>query len=161
MVASVVAAVALVIWIYLVAGRGGFWRAGERDDGGPSPPAWPSVIAVIPARDEADGVGRTVGSLLRQDYLGSLSIILVDDESADGTADAARLAAAATGRLDRLTIIPGAALPSGWTGKLWAMKQGVERATTAAPEFLLLTDADIVSSRNSGAAVVARSNSCC
>ena len=144
MVASVVAAVALVTWIYLVAGRGGFWRAGERDDGGPSPPAWPGVIAVIPARDEADGVGRTVGSLLRQDYPGSLSIILVDDDSADGTADAARLAAAATGRLDRLTIIPGAALPGGWTGKLWAVNQGVERAKTAEPEFLLLTDADIV-----------------
>jgi len=144
MVASLFAAVALVIWIYLVAGRGGFWRAGERDGGGPSSPVWPDVIAVIPARDEADGVGHTVESLLRQDYPGSLSLILVDDESADGTADVARLAAAAIGRMDRLTIIPGAALPAGWTGKLWAMKQGVERADAAAPEFLLLTDADIV-----------------
>jgi hopene-associated glycosyltransferase HpnB len=144
MVASLVAAVALVTWIYLVAGRGGFWCAGERDGGGPSPLAWPDVIAVIPARNEADSVGHAIGSLLRQDYPGSFSIVLVDDESADGTADAARLAAAAISRSDRLTIIPGAALPAGWTGKLWAMKQGVERATTAAPEFLLLTDADIV-----------------
>ena len=117
---------------------------GERDGGGPSSPVWPDVIAVIPARDEADGVGHTVEFLLRQDYPGSLSLILVDDESADGTADVARLAAVAIGRMDRLTIIPGAALPAGWTGKLWAMKQGVERADAAAPEFLLLTDADIV-----------------
>jgi len=144
MVASLVAAVALVIWIYLVAGRGGFWCAGERDGGGPSPLAWPDVIAVIPARDEAVGVGRTVASLLGQDYPGSFSIILVDDESADGTADVARRAGAAANRVDRLTVIPGAALPDGWTGKLWAMKQGVERANLGEPEFLLLTDADIV-----------------
>jgi hopene-associated glycosyltransferase HpnB len=144
MVASLIAAAALVIWIYLAAGRGGFWRLGERDGDGPLPAVWPDVIAVIPARDEADGVGQTVGSLLRQDYPGSFSLILVDDESADGTADVARRAAAACGPIDRLTIIAGAALPAGWTGKLWAMKQGVDRASAMAPEFLLLTDADIV-----------------
>ena len=133
MIANGVAAVALAIWIYLAAGRGGFWCAGERDGGGPSPRAWPDVVAIIPARDEAASVGRTIGSLMEQDYPGSFSLILVDDESVDGTADAAKRAAAAAGRPDRLTIVPGATLPSGWTGKLWAMKQGVDRATTTAP----------------------------
>ena len=79
-----------------------------------------------------------------QDYPGSFSLILVDDESSDGTADVAERAAAAAGGSARLTIIPGAARPPGWTGKLWAMKQGVERADAEGPEFLLHTDADIV-----------------
>jgi len=144
MIATLLAALALLIWIYLAAARGGFWHAAERDGGGPFPKAWPAVIAVIPARNEADGVGRTVSSLLLQDYLGPFSIILVDDESSDGTAGAARLASAATGRADRLTILAGAPPPPGWTGKLWAMKQGIERADAAAPEFLFHTDADIV-----------------
>ena len=144
MIASLAAAVALAIWIYLLGGRGGFWRAAERDGGGPAPRVWPGVVAVIPARDEAAGVGRAIESLLRQDYPGAFSIVLVDDESADGTADVAREAAAAAGCADRLTLIAGAALAGGWTGKLWALKQGVAQAQAAAPEFLLLTDADIV-----------------
>ena len=82
------------------------------------------VTAVIPARDEAEGVGETIASLLRQDYPGPFSIVLVDDQSTDGTAEVARRAAAAAA--DRLTVLPGAALPAGWTGKLWAMKQGVD-----------------------------------
>ena len=124
MVPSLLAAAALVVWVYLIAGRGGFWLAAERDDGGPAPATWPAVTAVIPARDEAESVGQTIASLLQQDYPGAFSIVLVDDQSSDGTADVARQAAAASA--DRLTIVPGAALPAGWTGKLWAMKQGVD-----------------------------------
>jgi hopene-associated glycosyltransferase HpnB len=144
MIPTVLAVVSLLVWIYLIAARGGFWQAAERDDAGPGPRAWPRVIAVIPARDEAEGIGRTVGSLLRQDYPGAFSIVLVDDESSDGTADVAERAAAAAGGADRLAIVAGAARPPGWTGKLWAMQQGVDRAEAAAPEFLLHTDADIV-----------------
>ena len=144
MITTLLAALALLLWVYLAAGRGGFWHAAERDGGGPLPEAWPRVIAVIPARDEAEGIGQTVRSLLLQDYPGSFSIILVDDESSDGTADVAERAAAEAGGSARLTIIPGAARPPGWTGKLWAMKQGVERADAEGPEFLLHTDADIV-----------------
>ncbi len=94
MVANLLAAAALAVWVYLIAGRGGFWLASERDDGGPAPPAWPAVTAVIPARDEAEGVGQTIASLLRQDYPGPFSVILVDDQSTDGTAEVARHAAA-------------------------------------------------------------------
>jgi len=142
MVANLVASAALAVWVYLMVGRGGFWLAAERDDGGPAPSAWPAVTAVIPARDEAQGVGETIASLLRQDYPGPFSVILVDDQSTDGTAEVARQAAATAA--DRLTILPGAALPAGWTGKLWAMKQGVEHALISEPTYLLLSDADIV-----------------
>ena len=142
MVTNLVALAALAVWLYLISGRGGFWLAAERDDDGPAPSVWPAVTAVIPARDEAQGVGETIASLLQQDYPGPFSVILVDDQSTDGTAEVARQAAAAAA--DRLTILPGAALPAGWTGKLWAMKQGVEHAQISEPTYLLLTDADIV-----------------
>ena len=142
MVANLIAATTLAVWLYLISGRGGFWLAAERDDGGPTPETWPSIMSVIPARDEAQCVGLAVASLLQQDYPGPFSIILVDDQSTDGTADVARQAAAAAA--DRLTVLPGAALPPRWTGKLWAVKQGVDLALTRQPTYLMLTDADIV-----------------
>jgi hopene-associated glycosyltransferase HpnB len=140
----------LAIWLYLLAGRGGFWLARERDADsaagqGPSAGPWPAIAAVIPARDEADCVGETVGSLLRQDYPGEFTVILVDDQSRDGTAAVAQHAAAAAGAAHRLTVLGGRALPKGWTGKLWAQHQGVEaaQALPRPPAYLLLTDADI------------------
>ena len=146
MVANLVASAALAVWFYLIAGRGGFWLASERDGGGRAPPAWPAVTAVIPARNEAEGVGQTIASLLHQDYPGPFSVILVDDQSSDGTPEVARQAAAAFA--GRLTIIPSTALPAGWTGKLWAMKQGVAQALVGDPFYLLFTDADIVYDRS-------------
>jgi hopene-associated glycosyltransferase HpnB len=137
----------LAIWLYLLAGRGFFWLGRERDDEVPAGQgSWPSVVAVIPARDEAECVGDTVASLLRQDYSGVFTVILVDDQSRDGTAQIARDAAAALGAADRLTVIAGRSLPAGWTGKLWAQSQGVEaaEATTEPPDYILFTDADIV-----------------
>ena len=147
MLFTIAAALALGIWIYLAAGRGAFWRCAERDDADPpAPAAWPGVAVVIPARDEADGIGRCLDSLLRQDYPGPWSVILVDDGSSDGTAAVAVRTAAACGAAERLTVIPGVTLPSGWTGKLWALSQGIAAAASrdAAPTYLLLTDADIV-----------------
>jgi len=154
MLLNLLATIALVVWVYLITGRGGFWLASERDDGGPEPAAWPAVIAVIPARDEAGSVGQTITSLLQQDYRGSLSVVLVDDQSSDGTADVARQAAVASP--DRLTVVQGADLPADWTGKLWAMKQGVDRAGESAPAYLLFTDADIVYAAGTLARLVAQ-----
>ena len=96
---------------------------------------------MVPARNEADVVARSIGSLLAQDYPGALRVVLVDDDSDDGTAAVARAQAAGVGS-DRLEVLSGAALPAGWTGKLWALSQGIARAGDA-PEFLWLTDADI------------------
>ncbi len=127
----------LGIWLVLAFGRGGFWRFADRDTGAlPEPAAWPSVVAVIPARDEADVISRSLGSVLAQDYPGDFQVILVDDQSGDGTAAAAR----ALGT-DRLTVLTGAPRPPGWTGKLWALEQGIAAAGT--PDLVWLTDADI------------------
>ena len=156
MLLTLIGALSLLVWLYLVLARGGFWLADQRDDrDAPSePPAWPAVTAVVPARNEADVIGRAIGSLLAQDYPGEFRVILVDDQSDDGTAAAARAAPGAGGRLQ---VIQGKALPPGWTGKLWALAQGVERATEdGAPAYVLLTDADIGHDPGNLRALVAR-----
>jgi hopene-associated glycosyltransferase HpnB len=159
MLVNLLACTAVAVWIYLVAARGGFWMAAVRDDGGPALQNWPKVTAVIPARDEATSVAETIDSLLRQDYGGALSILLVDDQSTDGTADAARRAAREVSAADRLTVLAGAALPAGWTGKLWAMKQGIDYAQAGGPTYLLLTDADIAYQRDAVSRLVAKADS--
>jgi hopene-associated glycosyltransferase HpnB len=141
--ATVLGVLALAVWLYLLLGRGGFWLTRDRDDRDSlSPPVrWPSVVAVVPARNEAEVIAGAIESLLRQDYPGPFRIILVDDGSDDGTADVARRTAQALDCDARLDILRGRALPVGWTGKVWAMHQGIQRA--GAPDYLLLTDADI------------------
>jgi hopene-associated glycosyltransferase HpnB len=140
-----IACLVLAVWIYLVAFHGGFWLMRERDDAvEPEPPrAWPSVAAIIPARDEASVLPKSLGSLLAQDYAGKFSIIVVDDQSSDATAAVAR-SLAANAKFD-VAIVPGQTLPRGWTGKVWAMHQGVAHVEAAAdpPDYLLFTDADI------------------
>jgi hopene-associated glycosyltransferase HpnB len=148
MVADIIALAAATGWIYLITARGGFWRGPQKEPEPPAPATWAPVAAVIPARDEADGIGEAVDSLLRQDYPGSFSIVVVDDQSMDGTPDAVRRAAAAADATDRVTILSGAPLPKGWTGKLWAMKQGIDCAQKSNPTYLLLTDADVVYSHD-------------
>jgi hopene-associated glycosyltransferase HpnB len=159
---DIIAAIVLATWLYLIAARGGFWRAAERDDVAALPERpmtqWPAVSAVVPARDEAETVGETVASLLRQDYPRAFNVVLVDDQSRDSTVRIARDAAVALGGGDRLDIISGRPLPAGWTGKLWAQSQGVEHAvtTSTSPDYLLLTDADIVFAPGALLSLVAR-----
>ena len=134
------AAVPVAIWLGLLFLRGGFWRSDQWLDGDSAlPDPWPSVVAVVPARDEAPTVGRAVASLLAQEYPGPLSVVVVDDASRDGTADAARASAAGD---ERLTVVAGGPLPKGWMGKPWAMQQGLKAAVPGAA-FVLFTDADI------------------
>lgn len=141
----------LVIWLVLLFGRGWFWLCRERDDMAvPAPSQWPSVTAVVPARNEADGIVQCVGSLLRQDYPGSLRVIVVDDQSTDNTAAVVRSL-----NDSRLEVLQGAPHPSGWTGKLFAVSQGVAQAGTKT-DYLWLTDADITHTPENLRQLVAR-----
>jgi hopene-associated glycosyltransferase HpnB len=146
MTSNLIAIVALAVWIYLVTARGRFWLGLDRDRAKIVPlRSWPSVAAVIPARNEAACIGETIGSLMRQDYPGRLSIFLVDDNSDDRTAEVARGAASAARDKYFLTVVTGRPVPPGWTGKLWAVKQGVEAAQADGSfDYMLLIDADIV-----------------
>ena len=140
-----IAAISLVIWLYCVFFRGGYWRADALGDRPcPQPAAWPNIVAVIPARNEQDSIADSVMSLLVQDYPGRFAVILVDDNSEDTTASIAACLPAQTGSKVPLTIQQGEPLPSGWTGKLWALQQGIAAASREQPDLLLLTDADIV-----------------
>lgn len=143
---NAIALVSLMIWVYLLVFRGRFWLNTERDRGfAAAVDRWPAVAAIVPARNEAAVIAESVGSLLRQDYPGPFTTLLVDDDSNDGTADVARQAAAVAGRPERLQVVHSRTLPAGWTGKLWAVRQGVEAASSLdpKPDYLLLTDADI------------------
>ena len=145
----------LAVWAYLALGRSMFWLFRERDfDARLTAPAqWPSVVAVVPARDEADVIARSLGSLIAQNYSGEFAIILVDDQSDDGTAIAARALGS-----PRVSVVSGAPRPPGWTGKLWAMHQGVEAAAARSPDYIWFTDADIAHAPDNLARLAARAD---
>ncbi len=140
-------AVSLSAWAYLLLLHGRFWRADQRLDAAASehPGDAPAICAIVPARDEAEVIGRALRSLLTQDYRGALRVIVVDDQSTDGSAAVARRAAEEAGAADRLDIVAGAPLAEGWAGKVWALSQGVARAREIAPDarYLWFTDADV------------------
>ncbi|HEY4276278.1 MAG TPA: glycosyltransferase [Rhizomicrobium sp.] len=142
----------LAIWLTLLLARRGFWLMRERDTNPVAEPAaWPAVVAVVPARDEADVIQHSIASLLAQDYPGDFRVILVDDQSDDGTGDLAQAL-----NDPRLTVIGGEPRPAGWTGKLWAMRQGAQKASVSSPEFLWFTDADIAHTPDNLRQLVAR-----
>jgi hopene-associated glycosyltransferase HpnB len=140
----ILAATCAVVWIYLIGARGAFWLAGVRDNRiAPRPDNWPTISVVVPARNEAGLIGESLQSLLRQNYPGDFSIIVVDDDSSDGTASAARRASQSN-RARQVTVVTSSGPPSGWTGKLSALQVGLTAAERSCPDYLLLTDADIV-----------------
>ncbi len=143
---TLIGASTLAIWVYFTLAHGDFWRVSRLLlPPQKTPPESLRIAAIVPARDEADVIARCVSSLLNQQQV-PLELFLVDDNSIDGTAEAARRAADAAdacGVQNKLTIIQGSPLPAGWSGKLWAVQQGVEAAGETRPDFFLLTDADI------------------
>jgi hopene-associated glycosyltransferase HpnB len=153
---ALLACIGLLAWLWLLLGRGGFWRADQRLPGhAAGPEVWPAVAAVIPARDEAATIADAIRSLMAQDYPGRLAIIVVDDGSSDGTADIARAAGAGPRAVD---VVQGRPLPPGWTGKMWAVSRGVARAAEGLPDarYFLLTDADIGHASDSVRRLVAK-----
>jgi hopene-associated glycosyltransferase HpnB len=173
--AAIAATLAALAWLYLLTCHGGYWLTTQRlpapRAGVPAIDRWPAVMAVIPARDEADALPASLPTLLGQDYPGRLGIVLVDDESSDGTAEVAAALAREAGWQVRddgagtdgtgtdgaapdeagigeasadtrvLRVLKGSSPPAGWAGKVWAMAQGAALAGEA--EYLLFTDADI------------------
>lgn len=139
-------------WAYLLLARGRFWLAALPPDCAP-PAAWPPVVAIVPARNEAACLGSSLNSLLTQTYAGDFSIIVVDDDSDDGTAEIAT--AAGHGHVRSVTLVSSSGPPPGWTGKLWALEQGLA-AAPARTKYVLFTDADIVHAPDSLSALVAR-----
>ena len=140
MIFTLIGALSLAVWMVLLFAHHGFWLTAERDtrDIPVEPAVWPEVAAVVPARDEADVIAPSVSSLAGQDYGGPLRIIVVDDSSGDGTGQVIRAL-----DLSQVEVEAGLPLAAGWTGKLWAVSQGIERAGSS-PRYLWLTDADIV-----------------
>jgi hopene-associated glycosyltransferase HpnB len=141
----IVAIFSLSLWLFLLLFWGNFWRADCLLDKSQGLNDYPTVCAVVPARNEAEVIAASLTSLLNQDYAGQFSVVLVDDNSGDHTTEIALQTAAQLGKSDRLTVIAGQPLASGWKGKLWAMHQGIESVSIPAntPDYWLFTDADI------------------
>ncbi|MGC1415043.1 MAG: glycosyltransferase [Candidatus Acidiferrum sp.] len=145
-VVGTIGIITLAIWLHLFFGRGWFWRVKKFDADGiqiDPPRMWPKIVAVVPARNEAVTIGDVISSLVKQDYPGPFSIVIVDDHSDDSTADIARRVAEENGPAEMVQILAASPLSEGWTGKLWALNLGVDSTRSDPPAFYWFTDADI------------------
>jgi hopene-associated glycosyltransferase HpnB len=149
--ANIVGILTLGIWLHLCFGRGWFWRVRKIDaDRMAFEPlqSWPRVVAIVPARNEEETIGKVMTGLLQQNYSGAFSIVVVDDHSEDRTGEIASRIARETSAEGRVRIVRASDVPQGWTGKLWALNEGVTSpsATGAAediPAYYWFTDADV------------------
>jgi hopene-associated glycosyltransferase HpnB len=151
----------LAIWLHLFFGRGWFWRVEKlnADEDHVEPPeSWPRVMVVVPARNEADTIGRALTSLVQQDYRGPFSMIIVDDHSEDATVAIVKQVSAENGFEGRVRLVSASSLPDGWTGKLWALSEGVSSAPAEAPAFFWFTDADVAHAPDTLRRLVVRSH---
>jgi hopene-associated glycosyltransferase HpnB len=173
-VTNVLGILALAFWLHLFFGRGWFWRVRKVDADRVADETlgeWPSVIAVVPARNEAQTIGRVVTGLVQQDYPGAFSVVVVDDHSEDGTRSIAQRAATENGAGVRVRVLNASELPEGWTGKLWALNEGLShggvtqagmsngggvRAAPEVAEFYWFTDADVSHAPNTLGRLVER-----
>lgn len=131
------------IWLILIYYRGQFWRADYYIESVANPiQKSPEIAVIIPARNEEHLISQSVSSLLQQDYRGTISLIIVNDNSDDDTFN---IIETISEHNNNVYVIDGKATPSDWTGKTWAMKQGVELAKKLFPhaEYYLFTDSDI------------------
>jgi len=145
-ITNVLGIISLGIWLHLFFGRGWFWRIRKLDADafvGKVPIGWPRIVVVVPARNEAETIEAALTSLLRQDYMGEFSVVVVDDHSDDATVTLARQVADENRAGDRVKVASAAALPESWTGKLWALNEGVAADVAEQPTYYWFTDADV------------------
>ena len=145
-------------WTGLLVARGRFWdppvdRLRDPDESADAP----AVHIVVPARNEALLIDKTLPTLFGQHYGGPLAITLADDNSTDGTAARAHWLATNYGSTEIFSVTAVPPRPANWAGKVWALASGVAAARTsgAHPEYWLFTDADISHDPTSVASLVA------
>jgi cellulose synthase/poly-beta-1,6-N-acetylglucosamine synthase-like glycosyltransferase len=155
-VVIVLATSSLLIWLYLALARGIFWRLRPFDDDQAkhlSAAVGPPIVAIVPARNEAQTIGQTIAALLQQDYQGQLSVIVVDDHSEDATTQIAQQTAKENAADPRVQILRSSPLPPGWTGKLWALNEGISLACASTSSYPDLVHSNMSSRAERGTCV--------